>query len=72
MLPISAPPYPTRGGKAAGSRVFAESHPHRSTRMREQYYASYAKALYKGCLILCVPCGTHFIGLHETQARFWC
>ena len=68
--PSLLPPYPPHGGRVAGSRVSAESHPHRSTRMREQYYASYAKALYESCSSLSVPCGTHFIRLHEAQPRF--
>ena len=67
--PSLLPPTPLMGVELRGA-VSAESHPHRSTRMREQYYVSYAKALYTSCSSLCVPCGTHFIRLHEAQPRF--
>ena len=38
--------------------------------MREQYCASNAKALCRDGSTLSVPCGTHFIRLHEEQPRF--
>ena len=60
--------HPPHLGRVSGGRVSAESHPHQSTCMREQYYASYAKALYS-CSPLSVPCGTHFIRLYEAQPR---
>ena len=62
-------PHPISASELRGA-VSAESHPHRSTRMREQYYASYAKAFHKNCSTLCVPSGTHFVRQHEAQPGF--
>ena len=49
-------PSPFMGIDLRGA-VSTESHPHRSTRMREHYCASYAKALNKSCSPLCVSGG---------------
>ena len=69
LSPLCSPYPPPHGGRVAGSscRVSAESALQRSTRRREHFCVSYAKALYKSCSCLCVQYGTHFIRLHEAQ-----
>ena len=66
--PVSAPPQPPSWGWVMGSRVSAESHPHRSTRTRELQCSFITISLYIFFFWLVGA----FLWLSRGVASLWC